>query len=197
MSPIWLTSKTPTPPRTALCSATSPPFAGYSTGISQPPKFTIFAPRRRCTPLRGVFRSSGMVGKLTDCIPRAREEIDTNMRPESGQRSPTLKEKTTSREKTRPMFHFALQRRVSRRELPSKRRLAARHIAQVQFSAEAVMPGPVLCSTCDKPEGQCTCEKYCTICKGQHKVRLCADGLYYCPDCREACDVSLANTSVD
>src|SRR4051812_36968755 len=93
MSPIWLTSKTPTPPRTALCSATSPPFAGYSTGISQPPKFTIFAPRRRCTPLRGVFRSSGMVGELTDCIPRAREEIDTNMRPESGQRSPTLKDK--------------------------------------------------------------------------------------------------------
>jgi hypothetical protein len=59
------------------------------------------------------------------------------------------------------------------------------------------MPGPILCSVCDKPEGQCICEKYCTICKGQHKVRLCADGLYYCPDCREACDVSLANTSVD
>jgi hypothetical protein len=37
------------------------------------------------------------------------------------------------------------------------------------------------------------CEKYCTICKGQHNIRLCADGLYYCPDCREACDVSLAN----
>lgn len=60
---------------------------------------------------------------------------------------------------------------------------------------EAVMPGPIVCSTCDRTEQQCTCEKYCTICKGQHKVRLCADGLYYCPDCREACDIGLANTS--
>jgi len=25
-------------------------------------------------------------------------------------------------------------------------------------------------------------------------VRLCMDGLYYCPDCREACDVSLASS---
>jgi hypothetical protein len=25
-------------------------------------------------------------------------------------------------------------------------------------------------------------------------VRLCTDGLYYCPECREACDVSVANT---
>jgi hypothetical protein len=56
------------------------------------------------------------------------------------------------------------------------------------------MPGPIVCSLCDKPEERCTCERYCTICKGQHKVRLCADGLYYCPDCREACDVALANS---
>jgi hypothetical protein len=138
-----------------------------------------------------------MVGELTDCIPRAREEIDTNMRPESGQRSPTLKNKDHFKRTDATIVHFALQQRVSHSELPFKRRLAGRYIAQVQFSSEAVMPGPVLCSTCDKPEGQCACEKYCTICKGQHKVRLCADGLYYCPDCREACDVSLANTSVD
>jgi hypothetical protein len=58
---------------------------------------------------------------------------------------------------------------------------------------EVPMPGPVVCSMCDKTEEYCTCEKYCTICKGQYKVRLCADGLYYCPDCREACDVALAN----
>jgi hypothetical protein len=51
----------------------------------------------------------------------------------------------------------------------------------------------IVCVQCDKTEEYCTCEKYCTICKGQHNVRLCADGLYYCPDCREACDVSLAN----
>jgi len=52
--------------------------------------------------------------------------------------------------------------------------------------------GPVLCVQCDKPEYQCTCDKYCTICKNMQNVRLCMDGLYYCPDCREACDVTLA-----
>src|SRR5579859_5955394 len=57
MSPMWLTSNKPTPPRTALCSATRPPVAGYSTGMSQPPKSTIFAPRARCTAFRGVLRS--------------------------------------------------------------------------------------------------------------------------------------------
>lgn len=50
----------------------------------------------------------------------------------------------------------------------------------------------VTCSQCNKPESTCTCEKYCTICKGQHNVHLAIDGLYYCPDCREACDVPLA-----
>jgi hypothetical protein len=53
----------------------------------------------------------------------------------------------------------------------------------------------VVCVQCDKNEEYCTCEKYCTICKGQTNVRLCVDGLYYCPDCREACDVALANQS--
>jgi len=51
----------------------------------------------------------------------------------------------------------------------------------------------ILCSQCDQPEQSCTCEKYCVICKGQSNVRLGIDGLYYCPECREACDVSLAN----
>jgi hypothetical protein len=73
-------------------------------------------------------------------------------------------------------------------------RLAASYFRQVQFCRRLAMPAPVLCATCDKPEDQCVCEKYCTICKGQHKIRLCADGLYYCPDCREACDVALANS---
>jgi hypothetical protein len=54
------------------------------------------------------------------------------------------------------------------------------------------MRSQVVCSICDKSEHDCLCEKYCTICKGQHNVRLCSDGLYYCPECREACDVSLA-----
>jgi len=51
----------------------------------------------------------------------------------------------------------------------------------------------ILCSQCDKPEDQCTCEKYCAICKGMENIRLAMDGLYYCPDCREACDVAWAN----
>lgn len=55
------------------------------------------------------------------------------------------------------------------------------------------MEGPTVCVQCDMPEDRCTCEKYCTICKGQHNVRLCSDGLYYCPDCREACDIGLAS----
>jgi hypothetical protein len=62
-------------------------------------------------------------------------------------------------------------------------------------SSEAFMAAhqQIVCTQCDQPEDYCRCEKYCTICKGQHNVRLGADGLYYCPDCREACDVALAN----
>jgi len=52
----------------------------------------------------------------------------------------------------------------------------------------------VVCMQCDKAETYCTCEKYCTICKGQNNVRLCVDGLYYCPDCREAGDIALASS---
>lgn len=66
-------------------------------------------------------------------------------------------------------------------------------LLRYSFVLEVPMPGPVVCAMCDMPEARCTCEKYCTICKGQHDVRLGADGLYYCPDCREACDVPLAN----
>ncbi len=44
------------------------------------------------------------------------------------------------------------------------------------------MQAPTVCMQCDLPEERCTC------------VRLCMDGLYYCPDCREACDVSLASS---
>jgi hypothetical protein len=53
----------------------------------------------------------------------------------------------------------------------------------------------VLCSQCDKPEPQCTCEKFCCFCQSQYNIRLCVDGLYYCPDCREACDVRVVETS--
>jgi hypothetical protein len=45
-----------------------------------------------------------------------------------------------------------------------------------------------LCIQCDLPEERCVCEKYGTLCKNPEGVRLVGDGLYYCRDCREACD---------
>jgi len=51
-----------------------------------------------------------------------------------------------------------------------------------------------VCSQCDKVERQCTCEKYCCHCHSQFGVRMAVDGIYYCPDCREACDVALAES---
>src|SRR6266478_2845051 len=88
MSPMWLTSKTPTLLRTVLCSAISPPLDGYSTGMSQPPKLTILAPRRRCNAFSGVLRSSLLCGVAADSIPVAQAEIDTSTRSPTGQRSP-------------------------------------------------------------------------------------------------------------
>lgn len=67
--------------------------------------------------------------------------------------------------------------------------LVAAPPGQVQFFVEGHMPGPVVCSVCDKSEEHCECERYCSICQGQHAIRLCIDGQYYCPDCREACDI--------
>src|ERR1700728_3110558 len=56
---MWLTSKRPTPVRTAMCSAmTPPPAPGYSTGISHPPKSTILALNARCVAFSAVFLSS-------------------------------------------------------------------------------------------------------------------------------------------
>lgn len=46
-----------------------------------------------------------------------------------------------------------------------------------------------LCMQCDRDEEKCLCDKYCNICQGPYNVRLCSDGLYYCGDCREACDL--------
>lgn len=52
-----------------------------------------------------------------------------------------------------------------------------------------------LCSQCDKPEPECDCEKYCSFCQSQFHIRLCVDGLYYCPDCREACEAQVAEAA--
>src|ERR1700682_5789102 len=66
MSPMCETAKIPTPLRTARCSFMSPPVAGYSTGMSHPPKSTILAPRLRCIALRDVLRSAGALAVLED-----------------------------------------------------------------------------------------------------------------------------------
>ena len=50
-----------------------------------------------------------------------------------------------------------------------------------------------VCGMCDQQESQCKCDRYCCICMGQSGIRLCGDGLYYCPDCREACQVSVVD----
>lgn len=47
---------------------------------------------------------------------------------------------------------------------------------------------PFICQQCDQPERKCGCERFCTLCQATYSVRLCEDGLYYCVDCREACD---------
>ena len=46
----------------------------------------------------------------------------------------------------------------------------------------------VVCQQCESVESKCDCEKYCCLCQGQIDIRLCQDGLYYCPPCREASD---------
>jgi len=46
------------------------------------------------------------------------------------------------------------------------------------------------CSVCELEESRCQCDKYCFMCQGGHDVRLCHDGLYYCLECREACDLT-------
>src|SRR5579871_2556388 len=86
MSPMWLTSKTPTLARTALCSAINPPLDGYSTGISHPPKFTIFAPSFRCSAFSGVLRSSVWAEGVTESIPLAQAEPHGSTQPKVGQK---------------------------------------------------------------------------------------------------------------
>ncbi len=56
------------------------------------------------------------------------------------------------------------------------------------------MHDQVLCALCNKPEIDCKCDRYCWFCKGQYNIRMCVDGQYYCPDCREACDVRVVDS---
>src|ERR1039457_1371187 len=61
MSPMCDTSNRPTPVRTAMCSATRPE---YSTGMSHPPKSTIFALCARCVAFSAVLRSVAVVSAM-------------------------------------------------------------------------------------------------------------------------------------
>jgi len=51
------------------------------------------------------------------------------------------------------------------------------------------------CMQCDMTEDKCECERYCAFCQGQMDIRLCHDGLCYCPACRQACDYQTADES--
>src|SRR5271169_7105839 len=74
---MWLTSNSPARVRTAWCSAMIPV---YSKGISQPPKFTIFAPRRRWTEFRAVLRNSTVADVFTEGFSLTRRNIERSMR---------------------------------------------------------------------------------------------------------------------
>jgi len=63
--------------------------------------------------------------------------------------------------------------------------------------ATANMRSTTLCSQCDLPETRCGCERYCCYCQGQENIRLCMDGKYYCPDCREACEITVAESDAE
>ena len=51
------------------------------------------------------------------------------------------------------------------------------------------MADQYICNICDLPEERCECERYCCSCQSKDDIRLCEDGQYYCPPCREACDL--------
>lgn len=51
------------------------------------------------------------------------------------------------------------------------------------------MAEPFECIICEQEESKCTCDRYCGMCQGANDVRLCNDGMYYCLECREACDL--------
>src|SRR5690349_12589528 len=63
--PRWLTSKTPTASRTAVCSLTTP-WPAYSSGIDHPPNSASLAPSATCRSCNGESRRSGPdVGAVT------------------------------------------------------------------------------------------------------------------------------------
>src|ERR1700730_17053767 len=196
---MWLTSNRPACVRTASCSERMPE---YSSGISQPPKLTILAPKRRWTSLRAVFLSRAVVGVITANILTSTSEnqpcVFSVLAECPRQAIPPVLEGPTvprsvpfARKRPRP---FAGWTTAGADGLSSD--------SGVSYYGAEVRPDTAihgriarvktLCSQCDKPESTCGCEKYCSFCQSQLHIRLCVDGLYYCPDCREACDVHVA-----
>ena len=51
-----------------------------------------------------------------------------------------------------------------------------------------------ICTVCGSPESSCQCQRFCILCRSDYLVRLCEDGCYYCPDCREACGYTAQET---
>src|SRR5271154_941375 len=70
----------------------------YSKGMSQPPKFTIFAPRRRWTEFRAVLRNSTVADVFTEGFSFSRRNIERSMR-------------VLECQGTRPLVIFAAPRR--------------------------------------------------------------------------------------
>src|SRR5215467_1228501 len=96
MSPMWLTSNTPTPPRTARCSHIRLPLDGYSTGMSQPPKLTILAPRRLCSALSAVLRRLELVGGFPESIPFTQADREFSTHVPHRQKSPLVPSRVLS-----------------------------------------------------------------------------------------------------
>jgi hypothetical protein len=69
--------------------------------------------------------------------------------------------------------------------------------ARIKVNVEAVVDNRVVCAVCNLEERECKCDRYCTYCKGQENIRMCVDGLYYCPDCRQACEISVVRDAAN
>jgi hypothetical protein len=72
-----------------------------------------------------------------------------------------------------------------------------RWVCRIKVKAEAVVDNRVVCAVCNLEERDCKCDRYCTYCKGQENIRMCVDGLYYCPDCREACEIAVVKSAAN
>jgi len=72
-------------------------------------------------------------------------------------------------------------------------RLWGRGALAYSVATEGAMDEKVVCILCDKPEYDCKCDRYCAVCQGQQGIRLCNDGRYYCPDCREAMEIHVVD----